>query len=43
MPTLYVWSTGDVALSREGAEANARYVDGPYRFDLGSHRSRGDD
>ena len=34
VPTLYVWSTGDVALSREGAEATARYVDGPYRFEV---------
>ena len=34
VPTLYVWSTGDVALAREGAEATARYVDGPYRFEV---------
>jgi len=34
VPTLYVWSTGDVALAREGAEATARHVDGPYRFEI---------
>lgn len=34
VPTLYVWSTGDVALAREGAEATSRYVDGPYRFEV---------
>jgi len=34
VPTLYVWSTGDVALSREGAEATARHVEGPYRFEV---------
>jgi pimeloyl-ACP methyl ester carboxylesterase len=34
VPTLYVWSTGDVALAREGAEATAGYVDGPYRFEV---------
>jgi pimeloyl-ACP methyl ester carboxylesterase len=31
-PTLYVWSTDDVALGREAAEATASCVDGPYRF-----------
>ncbi|HET7722084.1 MAG TPA: alpha/beta hydrolase [Acidimicrobiales bacterium] len=34
VPTLYVWSTGDVALAREGAEATRRHVDGPYRFEV---------
>ncbi|HUR23362.1 MAG TPA: alpha/beta hydrolase, partial [Acidimicrobiales bacterium] len=34
VPTLYVWSTGDVALAREGAEATARHVEGPYRFEV---------
>ena len=33
-PTLYVWSTNDVALGREGAEATGQYVDGPYRFEV---------
>ncbi len=31
-PTLYVWSTGDVALGREAAEGTAAEVAGPYRF-----------
>ncbi len=34
VPTMFVWSTDDVALGREGAEATARYVDGPYRFEV---------
>lgn len=34
VPTLYLWSTGDVALAREGAEATAGHVDGPYRFEV---------
>jgi pimeloyl-ACP methyl ester carboxylesterase len=33
-PTLHVWSDGDVALGRTGAEATARYVEGPYRFEV---------
>ncbi|MFC6288203.1 alpha/beta fold hydrolase [Nocardioides sp. GCM10027113] len=32
VPTTYVWSTGDVALSRVGAEACERYVDAPYEL-----------
>jgi pimeloyl-ACP methyl ester carboxylesterase len=32
VPTLYVWSTGDVALGREAAEGTADQVEGPYRF-----------
>ncbi len=31
-PTLYVWSTDDVALGREAAEGTAAEVSGPYRF-----------
>ena len=31
-PTLYVWSTEDVALGTEAAEATAHYVEGPYHF-----------
>ncbi len=31
-PTLYVWSTNDLALSAEAAEATAQCVEGPYRF-----------
>jgi pimeloyl-ACP methyl ester carboxylesterase len=34
MPTMFVWSTNDPALGREGAEATAEYVDGPYRFEV---------
>jgi pimeloyl-ACP methyl ester carboxylesterase len=33
-PTLYVWSTGDVALGREAAEHTGDHVDGPYRFEV---------
>ncbi len=34
MPTMYVWSTEDVALGREGAELTEKYVEGPYRFEI---------
>jgi pimeloyl-ACP methyl ester carboxylesterase len=34
VPTLYVWSTGDVALGRKAAELTARYVSGPYRLEI---------
>ncbi len=34
VPTMFVWSTDDVALGRDGAEATAAYVDGPYRFEV---------
>jgi pimeloyl-ACP methyl ester carboxylesterase len=34
VPTTYVWSDGDVALSREAAELCGDYVDGPYRFEV---------
>jgi pimeloyl-ACP methyl ester carboxylesterase len=34
VPTLYVWSTGDAALGRPAAEASARYVAGPYTFEV---------
>ena len=34
MPTMYVWSTDDQALGREGAEATAQFVEGPYRFEV---------
>ncbi len=33
-PTMFVWSTEDTALGRMGAEATARHVDGPYRFEV---------
>ncbi len=32
VPTLFVWSTEDVAVARAGAEATGRWVDAPYRF-----------
>lgn len=34
VPTLYVWSTEDVALGRQGAEGTDRYVEGPFRFEV---------
>jgi pimeloyl-ACP methyl ester carboxylesterase len=33
-PTLFVWSTEDPALGRQGAEATAAHVEGPYRFEV---------
>ena len=33
-PTLFVWSTEDGAIAREGAEATAEHVEGPYRFEV---------
>lgn len=32
VPTLYLWSTGDVAVGRVAAEATAQHVAAPYRF-----------
>jgi pimeloyl-ACP methyl ester carboxylesterase len=34
VPTLHIWSTGDPALSRAGAEATGQYVEAPYRFEV---------
>ena len=34
VPTLYVWSTEDVALGRTAAEATAAHVRAPYRFEV---------
>ena len=34
VPTMYVWSTADVALGREAAEGTAAEVAGPYRFEV---------
>ena len=31
-PTTYVWSTGDIALGRAGAERCGEFVDAPYEF-----------
>jgi pimeloyl-ACP methyl ester carboxylesterase len=33
-PTMFVWSTNDIAIGREGAEATGQYVKGPYRFEV---------
>lgn len=32
VPTLFIWSTGDPALGRDGAEWTAEHVAAPYRF-----------
>jgi len=39
VPTTYVWSMGEFALSRRAAELCERYVTGPYRFEIieGTH------
>jgi pimeloyl-ACP methyl ester carboxylesterase len=34
MPTMYVWSTDDIALGRRAAEDTASWVRGPYRFEV---------
>lgn len=34
VPTMYVWSTEDIALGREAAEWTGDYVAGPYRFEV---------
>lgn len=34
VPTTYVWSDGDVAVTRAAAEMCGRYVAGPYRFEV---------
>lgn len=34
VPTMYVWSTDDMALGREAAEASGKYVTGEYRFEV---------
>ena len=34
MPTMFVWSTDDLFLGREGAELTANFVEGPYRFEI---------
>jgi pimeloyl-ACP methyl ester carboxylesterase len=34
VPTLYVWSDGDVAIRRSAAELCGRYVRAPYRFEV---------
>jgi pimeloyl-ACP methyl ester carboxylesterase len=34
VPTLYVYASGDVALGRKAADLTARYVRGPYRYEV---------
>ncbi|MCC7536536.1 MAG: alpha/beta hydrolase [Deltaproteobacteria bacterium] len=34
VPTLFVWSDGDTALCRDGADLTADFVQGPYRFEV---------
>ncbi len=34
VPTTFVWSDGDTALGRAGAEGTARFVTAPYRFEV---------
>ena len=34
VPTMYVFSTGDFALSRKSADLTRNYVSGPYRYEL---------
>src|SRR5207302_1551978 len=34
VPTLFIWSTDDVAVGRAGAEATGQHVKGPYRFEV---------
>jgi pimeloyl-ACP methyl ester carboxylesterase len=34
VPTMYVWSTDDVALGAEAAHATASHCEGPYRFEI---------
>jgi len=34
VPTTFVWSDGDVAVTRAAAERCEQYVDGPYRFEV---------
>jgi pimeloyl-ACP methyl ester carboxylesterase len=34
VPTMYVWSTDDIALGRDAAEATGAFVSAPYRFEV---------
>lgn len=34
VPTMFIWSDGDTAICREGADATADFVTGPYRFEV---------
>ena len=33
-PTMYIWSTGDTALGRQGAELTSSFVSGEYRYEV---------
>ena len=33
-PTMYIWSTEDTALGRQGAELTSRFVSGEYRYEV---------
>lgn len=39
VPTLYVYAADDIALSRRAADLTARYVTGPYRYEVLQHMS----
>ncbi len=34
VPTMYLWSTADIAIGRVAAEGSAQWVTGPYRFEV---------
>jgi pimeloyl-ACP methyl ester carboxylesterase len=34
VPTLFIWSTNDVAIARAGADATKSFVDGPYTYEV---------
>ena len=34
VPTTLVWSDGDVAVARQGAELSGQWVDAPYHFEV---------
>lgn len=34
VPTMYLWSDGDSFITRKSADLTARYVDGPYTFEV---------
>lgn len=34
VPTMFIWSDGDAALCRDGAELTVNYIDAPYRFEI---------
>ena len=34
MPTMYIWPRNVSNVKKETAEANAKYVKGPYRFEI---------